>query len=112
MFAPFLLALAMVERRMHGRRRLVLMRAMIGAVVWLWREFTRNPHEPHDPWHACRQCGYPIANTSRARYCSSGCRRIARLTQRVANGDERVIWRLTALTRKDSYDPATAEIPF
>lgn len=111
-FAPFLFALAIVERRNRGQRRLLFTLAVIGAVAWLWRELTRNPHEPHGPWHPCRQCGYPIANTSRARYCSSGCRRIARLTERATNGDERAIWRLAALNRKDGYDPATGEIPF
>ena len=111
--APLILALALVERRRRRRRfSLLATLALIGAVAWLWRELTRNPHEPHGAWHPCRQCGYPIPNTSRAHYCSPGCRRIARLTARVAVGDERAAWRLARLTRKDDVNPAWGEVPF
>lgn len=111
--APFLIALALVERRRRGRRRSVLMAlALIGAVAWLWRELRRHPFEPRGPWHGCQQCGIPISNKSRARYCSTGCRRLGRLTW-MARTDDRAAARLARLLRPaSSYDPATAEIPF
>jgi len=113
MLAPFLLALAIAERRHRGRRlSLLTTLALIGAVAWLWRELRRHPFQPRAPWHACEQCGIPIANKSRARYCSTGCRHRGRLTW-MAKTDERAAARLTRLERPTPvYDPAIAEIPF
>jgi hypothetical protein len=113
MLTPFLLALAILERRKR-RRRLSLLTtlALIGAVAWLWRELRRHPFEPRGPWHRCEQCGIPISNKSRARFCSTGCRTRARLTW-MAKTDDRAAARLARLDRPTpAYDPATAEIPF
>jgi hypothetical protein len=113
MLAPFLLALAVAERRSRGRRlSLLTTPALLGAAAWLWRELRRHPFEPRGPWHPCEQCGIPISDESRARYCSTGCRRLGRLRQAAAR-DDRAAARLARLEQPmPAYDPATAEIPF
>jgi hypothetical protein len=114
---PLLLALALLEHHRTGRRRRrllgLIVLAIIGhAVLWVWREVWRHPLEPRGPWHPCRQCGFPITNTSRAQFCSSGCRRYARLEIRASAGDERAQIRLAWLTREDKHDPVWGEVPF
>jgi hypothetical protein len=113
---PWLLTLALVERHQSQLRRqllgLIILAALGQAVVWLWHELGRHPFEPRGPWHPCQQCGFPITDKSRARYCSPSCRRLARLASN-ATFDERAALRLARLQRPAStYDPATAEIPF
>jgi hypothetical protein len=110
---PLLLGLAILERGKSCRRlSLLATLALIGALAWLWREFRRHPFEPRGRWHACEQCGVPISNKSRARFCSTGCRQRGRLTW-MAKTDDRAAARLARLDRPaPTYDPASAEIPF
>ena len=114
--APWLLALALLEHHQSGRRKRLFGRIVLAAlgraVLWLWREVWRHPLEPRGPWHPCRQCGFPITNRSRARYCSPLCRRLARLQMRADAGDERATARLAWLTQEDKHDPAWGEVPF
>jgi hypothetical protein len=113
---PWLLTLALVERHQTRRKTrllgLIVLAALAQAVGWLWHELWRHPLEPCGPWHPCQHCGFPITDKSRARYCSPGCRRLARLTVR-ARSDDRAASRLARLQQSaPSYDPATSEIPF
>jgi hypothetical protein len=113
---PWLLALALLEHHRSGRRKrlfgLIILIALAHAVLWLWREIRRYPLEPRGPWHACAQCGFPISNRSRARYCSAVCRRIG-LLERRARSDDRAAARLERLRQPSlACDSATAEIPF
>jgi hypothetical protein len=113
---PWLLTFALLERHRTGRTKkllgLILFAALGSAIVWLWREARRHPLEPRGPWHPCRQCGFPISNRSRARYCSPPCRHRARLSLR-AQTDDRAAAQLARLDQPAAaYDPATAEIPF
>jgi hypothetical protein len=113
---PWLLAVALLEHHRSGRRKrlfgLILLTALAAAIAWLWRELRRHPLEPRGPWHPCRLCGFPIADRSRARYCSGRCRSRARLLQR-AEFDHRAAARLARLEQPaSSYDPATTDIPF
>jgi hypothetical protein len=113
---PLLLAAALLERHQTRRRRnllgLIVIAALAFAVAWLWREARRHPLEPRGPWHPCRQCGAPISDRSRARFCCSFCRRLARLQARADNGDSRAASRLSWLSRDDLCDPALEEVPF
>jgi len=111
--APILLVVA--ARHGGPRRRntaLNLLHFSWSRIAWLWQELRRTQHEPRGPWHPCQQCGYPISNRSRARYCSTGCRTLARLHAHAAQGDERARTRLAWLTREDTHDPAWGEVPF
>jgi hypothetical protein len=113
---PLLLAVALAKRHQTRRRRnllgLIIFSALALAVVWLWREARRHPSEPRGPWHPCHQCGAPIGGRSRARFCSSLCRRLARLEARAGWGDQRAVSRLAWLAREDLHDPDCAEVPF
>jgi len=113
---PLLLAFALAERHQTRRRRnllgLIILSATALAVAWLRREGRRHPLEPRGPWHPCRHCGTPISDRSRARYCSSLCRRLARLEARANTGDQRAASRLAWLAREDRHDPAWGEVPF
>lgn len=114
---PLLVALSVVERRTTNRRKnlagVALARLLAQAAVWLWRDLRGVPH---GRWHPCAQCGIPIEEPSRARYCSSACRRYARLERDARAFDpviaERAGRRLRVL-RDDAWsDPALSEIPF
>jgi hypothetical protein len=113
---PALLAFALLERQQAPKRRrllsLVALTVMARGLCWLGHELRRHSFEPRGPWHGCEQCGIPISNKSRARYCSTGCRRLGWL-RRAAAWDDRAAARLARLERPaPTYDPATAEIPF
>jgi hypothetical protein len=114
--APLLLGLALAERHRTRRRRnllgLIVIATLLFAIAWLWREARRHPLEPRGPWHPCRQCGTPITNRSRARYCSSLCRRLARLEAQAKAGDHRAASRLSWLARQDRHDPTWGAVPF
>jgi hypothetical protein len=114
--APWLLTLAVLEHHRTGRKKrllgLIVLTGLGKAVLWLWREVWRHPFEPHGPWHACKECGYPISNRSRAGFCSPLCRRLARLRTRVNAGDELAQRRLDRLTRDDNHNPDWGEVPF
>jgi hypothetical protein len=113
---PLLLAFALAERHQTRRRRnlfgLIILSALALAVAWLWREGRRHPLEPRGGWRPCEQCGALVAAPSRARFCSSFCRRIARLEARAGWGDQRAVSRLAWLAREDRHDPAWGEVPF
>ncbi len=113
---PLLLALALAERHQTRRRRnllgLIIIAALAFAIAWLWREARRHPLEPRGLWHPCHQCGTPITDRSRARYCSSLCRRLARAEAQANAGDQRATSRLSWLAREDRHDPAWGEVPF
>jgi hypothetical protein len=111
--APSLLAMAAIEWK-HGRRRerlrsLALALLLLRALAWFWRDLRGVPH---GRWHACMQCGAPIEEPSRARYCSHACRRYTRLARHAAGGDEQAAARLVRLRRLADIDPALNEIPF
>jgi hypothetical protein len=114
--SPVLLTLALLERHQTRRHKnllgLIVLIALGHAVLWLWRETGRHPLEPRGPWHPCRQCGFPISDRSRARFCSPLCRRLGRLQTRAGSGDERATTRLAWLAREDKRDPAWGEVPF
>jgi hypothetical protein len=110
---PMLLGIAAVER-MHDRRRkrlvgLMLASLFMRALAWLWRDLFGMPH---GRWHACLQCGMPIVAPSRACYCSTACRRYARLERYAAGGDEQERERLALPFSSSDVDPALADIPF
>jgi hypothetical protein len=114
---PPLLLLALVELRASRRRKrvigLVLAGLLTRVVCWLWRDLRRVPH---GRWHPCAHCGIPIEEPSRARYCSSACRRYARLERDARAFDsviaERAEHRLRMLCDDAFIDPALSEIPF
>jgi hypothetical protein len=114
--APWLLALALLEQHRTGRRKhllgLIALAGLGKAVLWLWREVWRHPFEPRGLWHACRECGYPISNRSRACFCSPLCRRLARLRTSADAGDERAQSRLDWLTREGKHNPDWGKVPF
>jgi hypothetical protein len=114
---PLLLALAVVEWKYSHRRRRLLALAMLAALaraaLWLWRDLRGAPH---GRWHPCASCGGPIEAPSRARYCSPGCRRRARLESDARAFDpwiaERARTRLDALAQTSPANPELSEIPF
>jgi hypothetical protein len=112
--APLLLALAAVEWKQRHRRQLGLavLGLLAGAIVWLWQELHGLPH---GRWHSCVQCGAPIAEPSRAEYCSPACRRTARLERERCSPDPWIAERAEAglhVPARTAADPAVAEIPF
>jgi hypothetical protein len=108
--------LVFLAAKHDGPRRknsaLKLLHLGCNGVGWLWVELWRSRYAPHGPWHACQQCGLPITNRSRARFCSTLCRRLARLHTRLETGDDRAIARLNWLARQDKHDPTWGEVPF
>jgi hypothetical protein len=113
--APLLLAVSAVEWKLGHRRvlGLAILSRLAATVLWLWHELRGLPH---GRWHSCVQCGAPIEAPSRAEYCSSVCRRIARLERERCSPDpwiaERAALRLRTLDRCASTDPALSEVPF
>lgn len=87
-FAPMLVAIAYASK---GNRKVIVpgARALwLMALTGLYRELRRDPSEPRGPWHGCENCGGPIPNASRARYCSRECARQTKLRVSAANAGE------------------------
>jgi hypothetical protein len=81
-FFPFRLAyrLHAPARSRDGFPELTALAALATSVVALLRS-RRGEDDYPAGWHPCEnpQCRGPIANTSRARYCSEPCRRYTRV---------------------------------
>lgn len=108
-FAPLAVAVAATEQPCRRRQLAKLVALGASLIASLWR-LSRG--EPRRPWHPCARCSFPIESPSKARYCSPGCRRHGTLERRATGGDERAQQQLRRLTRRDTLDPASVEIPF
>jgi hypothetical protein len=115
---PLLVALGLVERSRDRRKppaATLILRALVRALVWLFRDLTDSPQ---GPWHPCAQCGQPILEPSRATYCSHACRNYARLERDAQANDpriaERARRRLRAIDLRElaETNPEWDEVPF
>lgn len=95
-FAPLAIALLIIAPGWSKSGPGIIIGVYVAAVVALFKEATRNPHEPKGSYHSCVECGAPVTDYRR-KYCSHLCQKIA--------AEKRVARRL------DGMGP-TEEIPF